>query len=160
MNNFQFQQTDIFCVSGKFFVWKKKHCKRHCKEQKSYFKKIMGGNIFALRFSACIYILIRVRPWNFTKCNSLVVSYRDCMLILFRYVNCTYLFSDGSDARNPSFMFLLVFGSSKLLYRVRVQSSTRKYVNFIYTQTISEQNTWYFKILPQYFCIYSCTYHL
>ena len=116
MNNFQFQQTDIFCVSGKFFVWKKKHCKRHCKEQKSYFfKKNTGGNIFALRFSACIYILIRVRPWNFTKCNSLVVSYRDCMLILFRYVNCTYLFSDGSDARNPSFMFSLVFGSSKLL---------------------------------------------
>ena len=30
------------------------------------------------------------------------------MLILFRYVNCTtYLFSDGSDARNPSFMFYL-----------------------------------------------------
>ena len=111
MNNFQFQQTDIFCVSGKFFVWKKKTLQKALQGTEVLFKENMGGNIFALRFSACIYILIRVRPWNFTKCNSLVVSYRDCMLILFRYVNFTYLFSDGSDARNPSFMFLLVFGS-------------------------------------------------
>ena len=107
MNNFQFQQTDIFCVSGKFFVWKKNIAKGIARNRSPILKKNMGGNIFALRFSACIYILIRVRPWNFTKCNSLVVSYRDCMLILFRYVNCTYLFSDGSDARNPSFMFYL-----------------------------------------------------